>query len=461
MPDLVDFLPLVTETVASIRNRVDADINAGLSVTDADYVDTVEGGMYHTLTQPLILEIGRLYDVVATEAIAATFPAFSWGDYLDYLGESVGVPRKDAVAATGQVTFDAGVAVSAAILIGTGTLVATTPQSADDEPVVFHVVSGGSIGIGQQVVTLDIVAEEASMFGNVTAGQIDDLQSPVSGIASVYNALPTSGGSDVESDEVYRDRVLLAWQGAAGAGTQTDYRRWALAYPGIGYAAVTPLAFGPGTVSLVVTDLNNRPFSSSAEVDAVQGQIDPPQFSTLSTGSQTLPVATLNVASTSGMDNAGKVVVRLASGPQVVSYTGKTGTTLTGCTGGTGTVPAGTTVYQGGQGNGLAPIGAIVAVSTPVLKGVVIAASVTCDMGYSLDGTGGTIAIRDDVESALEEYVNRLPPGGDVIFNHVMARFFNVTGIADVTGLTLNATPANVVVATGEVAFISSLAGIA
>jgi hypothetical protein len=44
MPDLVDFLPLVTETVASIRNRVDADINAGLSVTDADYVDTVEGG---------------------------------------------------------------------------------------------------------------------------------------------------------------------------------------------------------------------------------------------------------------------------------------------------------------------------------------------------------------------------------------------------------------------------------
>lgn len=461
MPDLADFLPLVTETVASIRNRVDADVNAGLSVTDADYVDTVEGGMYHTLTQPLILEIGRLYDVVATEAIAATYPAFSWGDYLDLLGESVGVPRKDAVAATGQVTFDAGVAVSTAILIGTGTLVATTPATADDEPVVFHVVTGGSIGVGQQTVTLNVEAEEASAFGNVTAGQIDDLQSPLDGIAAVYNALPMSGGSDVESDEVYRERVLLAWQGAAGAGTQTDYRRWALAYPGIGFAAVTPLAFGPGTVSLVVTDLNNRPFSSTAEVDALQLQIDPAQASTTSTGSQTLPVATLNVASTTGMDSSGKVIVRLAAGPQVVTYTGKTGTTLTGCTGGTGAVPAGTAVFESGQGNGLAPIGAVVAVSTPVLKGIVIAATVTPQTGYSLDGTGGTIAIRADVNAAVQEYVNRLSPGDDVIFNHVMAQFFAVTGVADVTGLTLNAAAANVVVATGEVAFVSSIAGVA
>lgn len=459
MPDLSDFLPIVQETISSIRNRIDADVNAGLVATDPEYIDTVEGGFYWDLTQVLLIEIGRLYDLIATEAPAATFPAFAWGDYLDEHGELVGLTRKDATGATGLVTFDAGTVVSVAVDVPTGTLVGTSPGG-DEDAISFRVTAGGTIGIGQQTVTLPVAAEEANAESNVTANQVDELLSPISGIASVYNALAMSGGTDVESDEVYRTRILLEWRGASGAGNVGDYRRWALSYPGVGFVTVEPIAFGAGTVSVVVTDQDNRPFSGTTEIDGLQTLLDPPQAQTDTTGSHTLPVTPINVVSTANFDATGKVVIRTATGPQVVTYTGKTGTTLTGASGGSGTVIAGSDVLQGGKGAGLAPIGAIVVISTPTLKAVTVAATVTPDTGYSLDGTGGTIAIRADLESAIRDYIDRLPPGGDVILNHVLARFFAVTGVVDVASLQLNGAAANVVVASGEVAYTSSLAGI-
>jgi uncharacterized phage protein gp47/JayE len=256
---------------------------------------------------------------------------------------------------------------------------------------------------------------------------------------------------------------MLEWQSAGGAGTAADYQRWALAYPSVGFVTVTPIAYGPGTVSVVITDLNNRPFTAPSVVDGLQAQLDPPQAQTTLNGSHTLPVGTINVATngTTGFDLVGSFVLRTPTGPQVIAYTGKTASTFTGCTGGTGVVGGGASLIQGGKGAGLAPIGAIVAVSTPTLKAVVVAATVVPDTGYSLDGAGGTIPIRSDVNAAIKDYIDRLPPGGDVVFNHVQSRFFAVTGVTDVTGLTLNGAATSVVVAGGEVAYTSDLTGIA
>lgn len=61
--------------------------------------------------------------------------------------------------------------------------------------------------------------------------------------------------------------------------------------------------------------------------------------STVTTGSHTLPVATLNVVSTAVLAASGLAYV----GGQVLTYTGKTGTTLTGVTGG----DAGTVIAAG------------------------------------------------------------------------------------------------------------------
>jgi hypothetical protein len=67
---------------------------------------------------------------------------------------------------------------------------------------------------------------------------------------------------------------------------------------------------------------------------------------TSTTSGGTLPLATVNVATTSGYPNSGYITVVSDLGPQTVAYAGLTGTSFTGCTGGNGTVSTGAAVSQ-------------------------------------------------------------------------------------------------------------------
>jgi hypothetical protein len=64
-----------------------------------------------------------------------------------------------------------------------------------------------------------------------------------------------------------------------------------------------------------------------------------------------LPQATVNVGNTVAFPPSGQCFIDSDMGAQLVTYTGKTGTTLTGCTGGAGTIKVGNGVW--GAGNGL------------------------------------------------------------------------------------------------------------
>lgn len=57
-----------------------------------------------------------------------------------------------------------------------------------------------------------------------------------------------------------------------------------------------------------------------------------------------LPTGTINVASTTGFASTGAIYVTTTNGPQLVTYTGTTGTTFTGCVGGTGVMGTGNAV---------------------------------------------------------------------------------------------------------------------
>lgn len=86
----------------------------------------------------------------------------------------------------------------------------------------------------------------------------------------------------------------------------------------------------------------------------------------LASNGQVLPQATINVASTAGFPTSGTInVTTSASALQVVTYTGITGTTFTGCSGGSGTMTTGGTITgqtftgcTGGTGT-MAPNGSV------------------------------------------------------------------------------------------------------
>lgn len=69
---------------------------------------------------------------------------------------------------------------------------------------------------------------------------------------------------------------------------------------------------------------------------------------TVASGSNavTLPTGTINVGSTTGFATAGQFTVLSSAGAQQVTYTGVTGTSFTGCTGGVGTLYTGVKVAQ-------------------------------------------------------------------------------------------------------------------
>ena len=374
------------------------------------------------------------------------FPLYAWGEYLDEHGVTVSLPRKDEVKATGEVTFTA--VAGGNVLVATGTQVATVQTDPDADPIVFATTVSGTVPGGGSLV-LAVEAVEAGATGNAGAGTVTTLASPVAGIASVTNVNAMSGGADVESDDLYRERLLLEWTAPRGAGTQADYERWALSFPPVGRAVVEPLWEGPGSVRVIVTDQAGNPVSGSV-LTGLKNVLDPEVSTTA--GANATNSATLNVASTQGFPPTG----RFRLGGVLTAYTGITATTLTGC-GNHAATTGGEVVTSAGLGAGLAPIGATVTVATVTTVNVAVAADVTYAAGYSKDGAAGTIGIEAAIIEALKEYIDHLNPGDDVILEHVSAQFFTVVGVYDVTAVTLNGSAANVAISALQVAHTSTV----
>lgn len=452
MPRLIDFLPLRHETVDTVRARIDSDANAGVDPTSADFLDLTPGGFFYDMTQAMILEIVRLWGIATTEAPAAAFPGFAWGDYLDDHAEALGLTRKAATKASGTVRFTG----SAGTVIAANTEVSTVAASADSDPVSFVTTESGTISA--TTVDLNVEATVAGAEGNVGANTITNLVSPNAGVSAVANPSALTGGSDVETDEDLSYRVLLKLRGGQGAGTISDYEQWALAYPGIDSCVVTPVWNGAGTVHVVVTAAGQGAVSLATKY-GLQDQLDPPGYLSATGGSGgTLNQvgSTVDVVTTGDMPNSGTFRI----GTQEVTYTGKTGTTFTGCT-----IAAGSYAWVSGErvsadfgkGYGLAPVGAVVTVDTVSAVNVTVDATITHATGYSLTGSSGTIATASDIEAALAAYVNGLRPGDDVILYHAIAQFFRVTGVIDVSGVELNGSAANVSISDLQVAKLSTV----
>ncbi|EMV0167512.1 baseplate J/gp47 family protein [Klebsiella variicola] len=133
-----------------------------------------------------------------------------------------------------QYTTDAGVTIGSS---GTATVAVTAvlPDIAED------VTGGGSLG-------------------NADAGTILTLDANVSGIESTVTLIqPATGGADIENEEDFRQRGLLAFQNPPQGGSDTDYRTWALAVSGVTRAWVRRRGMGPGTVVIyIMCDGNDK-----------------------------------------------------------------------------------------------------------------------------------------------------------------------------------------------------------
>lgn len=231
-------------------------------------VSTLEGDFIYDATRPIAEEITQLKQLGLQNNLKIAFPQTSYGEYLEWLGECKGVFKNQPTKSVGMVTFT-GVQGT---IIAKGTVV-TTVATDEKQSIEFELLETKTIGENE---TVDIKAEcrETGTIGNVSKGSISVLLGSINGIKSVTNKEDFKGGTDIEDEEHFRERVLVAEQEDRLSGASSDYIRWAKEVDGVGYAYVVPEWNGAGTVKVLILD-KNRKAATQELIDEVQEYIYP------------------------------------------------------------------------------------------------------------------------------------------------------------------------------------------
>ena len=148
------------------------------------------------------------------------------GVSLARLGAFIGIRVLAAQKATGSITItgDAGATIYAGFIV----------QARNNQRfVTLEDVTIGSSGTA----TVPIQAFEAGPDGNVAAGTIDTVVTPLAAAISVTNAAATVGGRNRETDQEFRERYLSSVDKPGGSNTDA-IRAQLLEVPGIVTAVV-------------------------------------------------------------------------------------------------------------------------------------------------------------------------------------------------------------------------------
>lgn len=192
----------------------------------------------------LIVQQRNLIDWAAKQNLLS----YAEGEYLDALGELLGVERLEAGSAITTLEFTLSEALDFAVTIPEGTRVSPDGElyfSTDETLVIDAGETTGAVGA---------TCMESGEAGNgYTAGQITEIVDPVAYVESVTNTTETSGGSDEESDEDLRERIRLAPESFSVAGPSGAYEYWAKsASSSIGDVAIVAPEDEPGHVYVYV-----------------------------------------------------------------------------------------------------------------------------------------------------------------------------------------------------------------
>lgn len=175
------------------------------------------------------------------------------------------VARRPAVAATGPAQFQA----MAGALLDAGTLL----QSQDGRR--YRVAAAVNTTAGANTAALEAVTPGAA--GNLAAGVELRLVSPVLGVVDGFTvqAPGVTGGTDQESVESLRERVVRSYRVIPHGGDADDYVTWALEVPGITRAWVVRNLVGLGTVGVFAVRDNDPSIAPDAsELAALQAHLE-------------------------------------------------------------------------------------------------------------------------------------------------------------------------------------------
>ncbi len=115
--------------------------------------------------------------------------------------------------------------------------------------VTFTTTIAGEVGQYSLEVSVPVICNTAGKIGNTVYGT--PLTATLAGVASVnVDELGLGGGTDIESTEQLRSRILLRKRYPPRGGAPSDYILWGLSIPGVTRVFPVANAYGRGTVGV-------------------------------------------------------------------------------------------------------------------------------------------------------------------------------------------------------------------
>lgn len=181
------------------------------------------------------------------------FPQTAAGEFLDRHAQLRGLERRPAARSEGILRFSAGRMGTGSLAIPEGTVCMTAGLLR------FETTREAVLPAGEPWVDVPARAAEAGAAGNVPAGSVLMMAVAPVGIGACANPEPFSGGTDTESDEALRERVLETYRRLPNGANAAFYEQGALSFPEVVAAAVLPKRRGAGTVDVVIATRTGAP----------------------------------------------------------------------------------------------------------------------------------------------------------------------------------------------------------
>lgn len=175
--------------IKNFNSLVSSMINTVRGLT-TKITDFNVGGVTRTLLEAVAQEIEELYYQTFIGLIEAT----------EFIFLAFNFPRRPATKAVGTVTFSSALAVASDVIIPQGTIVRTADN------INFDTTQEVTLLQSTSSIDAPVRATTAGTEGNVDAGAIVEIATPVNFITGVTNAAATVGGDDDESREERRGR---------------------------------------------------------------------------------------------------------------------------------------------------------------------------------------------------------------------------------------------------------------
>lgn len=194
-------------------------------------MDKREGSIIWDALTPAAIEMQNMYlgfDMVLEEAFAASA---SWEYLVKRAAESGMMPRQ-AKSAILKAEFNCEVPIGSRF---------------SQEELNYVMIEQ----IGDYVYKAE--CETPGRIGNTQFGDLIPIDY-IEGLETCMLTELIDPGEDEEDEEVFRERYFARVQRPSTSGNRYDYYNWAMEVPGVGAVKVFPLALGPGTVKLVITD---------------------------------------------------------------------------------------------------------------------------------------------------------------------------------------------------------------